>query len=173
MNSNIYTNIEAHILRSNMNSIHKRHVSSQERPRRMNHTFQKITRWRNSRKNKIKSRSCHHIALIKIFPMSQEFCNSDSVWESYANFIEDAQKFLCKNELLLCCCKKNLRLISTNSLIYIHHWLFLDVFIYTLKWTCFMLANLSSKVRVVRSLILIKNCNLTFSCHTNFLPLQW
>ena len=23
-------------------------------------------------------------------------CNSDSVWESYANFSEDAQKFLCQ-----------------------------------------------------------------------------
>ena len=123
-----------------------------------NHEFSKITRWINSRKNKTKYRSCHHIALIKIFPTSQEFCNSDSVWESYANFIEDAQKFLYKNELLLCCCKKNLRLISTNSLIYIHHWIFLDVFIYTLKWTCFMLVDLSSKVRVVR--ILIFNCKL-------------
>ena len=35
-----------------------------------------------------------HIALVTIFPTSQEFCNSDSVWESYANFSEDAQNFL-------------------------------------------------------------------------------
>ena len=27
--------------------------------------------------------------------MIQEFCNSDSIWESYANFSEDAQKFPC------------------------------------------------------------------------------
>ena len=59
-----------------------------------NHTFPKITRWRNSRKNKINSRSCHHIALVTIFPPSQEFCNSNSIWESYANFSEVAQKFL-------------------------------------------------------------------------------
>ena len=37
MTSNIYTNIEAHKLRSNMNPIHERHVSSQEKPRSMNH----------------------------------------------------------------------------------------------------------------------------------------
>ena len=60
----------------------------------MNHTFSKIKIWRNNRKTKINSISCHHIALITIFPMSQEFCNSDSVWESYANFSEDAQNFL-------------------------------------------------------------------------------
>ena len=88
MNSNIYTNTEAHILRSKMNSIHERHVSSQEKPRRMNHKFMKITRWINNRKTEINYRSCHHIALVTIFPMSQEFCNSDSVWESYANFSE-------------------------------------------------------------------------------------
>ena len=41
MNSNIYTNIEVHILRSNMNSIHERHVSSQEKPRSMNHNVTK------------------------------------------------------------------------------------------------------------------------------------
>ena len=29
--------------------------------------------------------------------MSQEFCNSDSVWESYANFSEDDQNFLLQN----------------------------------------------------------------------------
>ena len=125
----IYTNIEAHILISNMNSIHERHVSSQEKPKSMNHTVLKITRWINSRKTKIISISCHHISLLTIFSTSQEFCNSISEWESYANFREDAQKFLCKNELLLCCCEKNLRPISTYSLLYIHHWLFLDVFI--------------------------------------------
>ena len=41
MTSNIYTNIEAHILRSNMNSIHERHVSSQHKLKRMNHTFRR------------------------------------------------------------------------------------------------------------------------------------
>ena len=106
MTSNIYTNIEAHILRSNMKSIHERHVPSQEKPRRMNHTFPKITIWRKIIKNKRNSRSCHHITLATNFPMIQQFCNFDSVWESYANFSEDAQKFLCKNELLLCCCEK-------------------------------------------------------------------
>ena len=54
--------------------------------------FAKITRWRNKRKTKINYRSCHHIALVTSFPTSQEFCNSDSVWDSYANFSEDAQK---------------------------------------------------------------------------------
>ena len=78
---------------SKMNSIHERHVPLQEKPRSMNHTFLKIIRWRNSRKNKIISISCHHTPLVTIFPMSQEFCNSDSIWESYANFSEDAQKF--------------------------------------------------------------------------------
>ena len=92
MTSNIYTNIEAHILRSNMNSIHERHVSSQEKPRRMNHTFLKITRWRNNRQPKKNSRLCHHIALVTSFPTSQEFCNFDSVWESYLNFSEDTHK---------------------------------------------------------------------------------
>ena len=47
-----YTNIDAHILRSNMNSIHERHVPSQEKPRSMNHTFLKVTRWRNNRQTK-------------------------------------------------------------------------------------------------------------------------
>ena len=92
MTSNIYTNIVAHILRSKMNSIHERHVPSQEKPRSMDHTFSKIKIWRNNRKTKINSRSCHHIALVTSFPMSQEFCNS--VWESHANFSEDAQKFI-------------------------------------------------------------------------------
>ena len=55
MTSNRYTNIEAHILRSQMNSIHERHVPSEEKPKRMNHTFLKITRWRNKRKTKINS----------------------------------------------------------------------------------------------------------------------
>ena len=141
MTPNIYTNIEAHILRSKMNSIHERHVSSQEKPKRLNHTFPKITRWRNSRQTKRKSISCHHISLITIFPTIQEFCNSDFVWESYANFSEDAQKFICKYELFLFYYGKNLRAISMNSILYIHHWLFLDVFIYTLKWTCFMLST--------------------------------
>ena len=94
MTSKRYTNIEAHILRSKMNSIHERHVPSQEKPKRINETFLKITRWRNNRKSNIKSTPCHHISLVTSFPMSQEFCNSDSVWESYANFSEDAQKFL-------------------------------------------------------------------------------
>ena len=94
MNPNIFTNIEAHILRSNMNSIHKRHVPSQEKPRRMNHNFLKIIRWINTRQSKRNSSSYHHITLVTIFPMSQEFCNFFSVWESYANFSEDAQKFL-------------------------------------------------------------------------------
>ena len=105
MTSKVYTNIEAHILKSKMNSIHERHVSSQEKPKRMKHTFSKITR-KNCRKTKIISISCHHIELVTSFPMSQTFCNFDSVWESYANFSEDAQKFLCKNKLLLCCCEK-------------------------------------------------------------------
>ena len=152
MTSNIYTNIEAYILRSNMNSIHERHVPSQEKPKRMNHTFLKITRWRNSRQTKRNYRSCHHIALTTSFPTSQELCNSDSVWESYANFSEDAQKFLSKSRLLLYCCEKKIIPISMNSLLYIHHWLFLVVFIYTLKWTCFTLVDLSSKVIVVRIL---------------------
>ena len=73
-----------------------RDVPSQEKPRGMNHTFLKITRWRNSRKNKISSISCHHIALITSFSTSQEFCTSDSIWESYANFSEDTQKLLHK-----------------------------------------------------------------------------
>ena len=71
MNSKRYTNIEAHILRSKMNSIHERHVPSQEKPRSMNHTFLKITRWRNNIKTKINSISCHHIALATSFPTSQ------------------------------------------------------------------------------------------------------
>ena len=62
-------------------------------PRSMSHTFLKIIRWRNSRKTEINSRSCRHISLITSFPTSQEFCNSDSVWESYVNFSEDAQIF--------------------------------------------------------------------------------
>ena len=73
-----------------------------------------ITRWRNRIQTKRNSISSHHISLITIFPMSQEFCNAGSVWESYANFSEDAQKFLCKNELLLYCCEKNLRPVSTE-----------------------------------------------------------
>ena len=85
----------SHIIRSNMNSIHERHVSSQEKPKRMNHTFSKITIWRNSRKTKRNSRSSHHIAFLTIFPTSQEFCNSDSGWERYVNFSEDAHKFFC------------------------------------------------------------------------------
>ena len=91
MTSNIYTNIEAHILRSKMNSIHERHAPSQEQPRSMDHIFLKITIWRNNRQTKINSRSCHHIALATSFPTSQEFCNSDSVWESYVNFCESLQ----------------------------------------------------------------------------------
>ena len=79
MTSKRYTNIEAHILRSKMNSIHERHVSSQEKPKSMNHTFSKITRLRKNRKPKIIPISCHYIALITIFPTSQELCNSDSV----------------------------------------------------------------------------------------------
>ena len=94
MNPNIYPNIEAHILRSMINSIHERHVSSQEKPKSMNHTFSKITILRKNRKPKIIPISCHYIALITIFPTSQEFCNSDSVWENYANFSEHAQKFI-------------------------------------------------------------------------------
>ena len=94
MNSNISTNIWAHILRSKMNSIHERHVSSQEKPKSMSHTFLKIIKWRNSRQTKRNSRSCHHKGLATSFLTSQEFCNFDSVWESYANFSEDAQKFL-------------------------------------------------------------------------------
>lgn len=77
-----------------MNSIHERHVPLQEKPRSMSHTFLKIIRSRNNRQTKRNSRSCHHIALVTSFPTSQEFCNSDSVWESYANFSKDAQKFL-------------------------------------------------------------------------------
>ena len=60
----------------------------------MNHTFIKITRWINSRKTKITSISCHHISVITRFPRSQEFCNSNFIWESYANFSEDSQKFI-------------------------------------------------------------------------------
>ena len=60
----------------------------------MNHILPKITRWRNSRKIKWNSRSCHHIELVTSFPTSQEFCNFEYVWESYANFSEDAQKSL-------------------------------------------------------------------------------
>ena len=91
MTSNIYTNIEDHTLRSKMNSIHERHVSSQEKPISMNHIFLKITRWRNNRQTKTNSRSCHYTALGPSFPTSQEFCNSDSVWESYANFSDSLQ----------------------------------------------------------------------------------
>ena len=94
INPNRYTNIEDHILRSNMNSIHERHVSSQEKPRSMSHTFLKIIRWRNNRQTKRNSRSYHHISLVIKFPTNQEFCNSDSAWESYANFSEDAKTFL-------------------------------------------------------------------------------
>ena len=42
--------------------------------------------------------------------MSQEFWNSDSVWESYANFNEDAQKFLCKTNCSSAAEKKTLDL---------------------------------------------------------------
>ena len=41
MTPNIYIDIEAHILRSKMNSIHERHVPSQEKPESMNHTFRR------------------------------------------------------------------------------------------------------------------------------------
>ena len=78
-----------------MNSIHERHVSLQEKPWSTNHTFPKITMWRNTRQTKRNSRSCHHIALVTSFPTSQKICNSDFVWESYANFSEDAREFLC------------------------------------------------------------------------------
>ena len=54
-------------------------------------TFPKITRLRNNRKTKINSRSCHHISLTTSFPTSQEFCNSNSIWEKYANFSESLQ----------------------------------------------------------------------------------
>ena len=94
MTPNIYTNFEAHILRSKMNSIHERHVPSQEKHRSMNHTFSNITRLINNRQTKRNSISCHPISLVTSFPMSQELCNFDSVWESYANFSEDAQKFI-------------------------------------------------------------------------------
>ena len=77
-----------------MNSIHERHVPSQEKLARMSHTFLKIIIWIKIRKNKTKYISCHHIALVTSFPTSKELCNSDSVWESYANFNEDAQTFL-------------------------------------------------------------------------------
>ena len=69
-------------------------MSSQEKPRRMNHILPKITRWRNSRQIKWNSRSCHHIELVTSFPTSQEFCHFEYVWEIYANFIEDAQNSL-------------------------------------------------------------------------------
>ena len=91
MTSKRYTNIYAHILISKMNSIPERHVPLQEKPKSMNHAFSKITRWRNNIQTKINSISCHHIALATSFPKSQEFCNSDSVWESYANFNESLQ----------------------------------------------------------------------------------
>ena len=90
----ISTNIEAYILISKMNSIHERHVPSQEKHRSMNHTFLKITRWRNNRQTKRNSITCPHISLVTGFAMNQEFCNFDSVWEIYVNFSEDAQKFL-------------------------------------------------------------------------------
>ena len=91
MTSKRYTNIEDHILRSNMNSIHERHVSSQEKTKSMNHTFLKIKVWRKNRQTQIKSTSCHHIALATSLPTSYEFYNSDSVWESYVNFSESLQ----------------------------------------------------------------------------------
>ena len=97
MASNIYINIEAHILRSKINSIHERHVPSQKKPRSMNHTFLKIIIWRNSRQTKRSFILCHHIALVTSFPTSHEFCNSNFVWESYVNLSEDAQKFLSQN----------------------------------------------------------------------------
>ena len=56
-----------------MNSIHERHVPSQEKPRSMNHTFLKITRWRNNRKNKINYRSYCHISLKKSFQWANNF----------------------------------------------------------------------------------------------------
>ena len=77
-----------------MNSIHERHVPLQEKQWNMNHNLLKITRWIKSKKTKRNSITCHHISLVTIFPMSQEFCISNSVWERYANFSEDAQKFL-------------------------------------------------------------------------------
>ena len=78
-----------------MNSIHERHVPLQEKPWSMNHTLLEITRWRKSRKPKRNSLSSHHIDRVTSFPMSQKFCNSDFVWESYAYFSEDAQKYFC------------------------------------------------------------------------------
>ena len=106
MNLKIYSNIGTHILRSKVYSIYERHVPSQEKPRSTSHTFLNITIWRNNIETKIKSISYHQMAFVTIFPMSQEFCNSDYVWESYANFSKDPQTFLCKNGLLLCCCEK-------------------------------------------------------------------
>ena len=130
-----------------MNSIHGRHVPSQEKPRSMKHTFLKITRRRNSRKNKISSRSCHHIALVTSFPTSQEFCNSDSVWQSYINFSEDAQKILCKNELPFCYCKKNSNRSPLSLLIYLHHWLFFGFFYIHIKVDMFHAVWLVFKVK--------------------------
>ena len=65
--------------------------------------------------------------------------------------------------------KKNLRPNSTNSLLYIHHSLFLDVFIYTLKWTCFMLADLSSKVRIFINLNFIFDFKLLTTSMVNLM----
>jgi len=151
MNSNIYTNIEVHILILNMNYIHEGHVPSQEKPNWMNHAFSKITRWWNSTKTKIICRSSKHISLVSIFPTSHQFCNSHSVWEIYVNLGEDAQKFLCKNKLLLYYCEKTSEQYPLSSLLYLHNWLYLDVIIYTLKYTCFIVSDLSSSVRVVRN----------------------
>ena len=178
MTPNIYNNIDAHIPRSKMNSINERQVSSEEKPKCMNHTFLKIKILRNSRQTKRNSRSCHHIDLVIRFPMSQEFCNSDSVWESYANFSEDAQKILSKNKLLLCCCEKNLRPISMNSLLSIHHWMFLDGFYIHNKVDMFHAGLLVFKGKSGKNFnfalkIVIWIFNLTFNCHTNVLPLQW
>ena len=102
-----------------MNSIHERHAITRE-TQSMNHTFLKITRWRNKRQTKRYSISCHHIALITSFPTSQEFCNSDSVWESYFNLVKMPKSFSVKMNCSSATAKKpqtNLHKFTSTSII--------------------------------------------------------
>ena len=153
-----------------MNSIHERHVPSQEKPKSTNHTFSKIKTWRKNRKPKINYISCHHIFLVTRFPMSQEFCNYDFVWESYANFSEDAQNFILhKVSHFSPRVAKILRELMMNK------WnfdMFLEcenVFKYTFKWTYLMLAYLSSKVRIFINLNFIFDFKLLTTSMVNLM----
>ena len=128
MTSNSYTKREAHILRSMMSSIHERHVPSQEKPTSMNHKFPNMTRERNNIETKIISRYIYHISLATFFPTSQNFCNSDTIWESYAIFRESLQS----SKMSRNCSSKKFHTFSPNRCNKRETWLMI-------KWMFFLL----------------------------------